>query len=113
MEPAISVEIGHPSLRQAIEAQIRAASEVANWESGANREIVISTTSDLSPSDCRELSSRGAIVIILAAFPSSAAASAYRDAGACYGPMVAGETGWVDCVRRLARRSREKAEARD
>jgi hypothetical protein len=101
MEPAVSIEIGHDLLRQAVEAQLRAAATSANWEHSDGREIVISTTSDLSPDECRERTEHGAFVMILAAFPSHDAAQEYGEAGACYGAMTAGDTGWVECLRTL------------
>ena len=49
---------------------------------------VISTTVDMTPDDCRHLSARGAVVVILATLPGSTEEARYRDAGvAAYLPM--------------------------
>jgi hypothetical protein len=92
-ELAVQLVIGNGALRHALAAALASFGAVAmeapsGGRDGVTPSRVISTTVDMTPDDCRHLSARGVVVVILATLPGSIEEARYRDAGAAaYLPM--------------------------
>jgi len=90
---AVQLVIRNGALRQALATALASFGAVASECAPADGASptpsrVISTSVDMTPDDCRHLSARGAVVVILATVPGSAEEARYRAAGAAaYLPM--------------------------
>jgi hypothetical protein len=98
MDSAVDVRIEHHALRSAVQHQVD--SILSAFDRRSNARIVIATTRDLAPRECREDVALGAIVIVLAAVLHLEEQAEYLASGAIYCLMTAGERPWVDEVRR-------------
>ena len=97
MMTSIDVRIGHPALRSAVQRQVDALFD--NQDRLADAQVVIATTRDVAPDDCREIVAAGTVVIILAAVLHVDEQAEYLAAGAIYRLMTPGDRPWTEVIR--------------